>query len=413
MRLFLTTVFLLFISESLEAHSHPNVILVLSSDVPRDELGSYGTDTQTPNLARLQKQGTRYQIAWAMPTFHLSQRALLSGKYPTTGNSPTEASTSILVEPEKTRSPDITVATILRKTGYLTLAAGKWATDGLTPVQESLIANGFDQHCILESSLRNQKGPQTIVVNGRERSVENAGKAINAFLIDFLSTPLDKPFFLYYPMLSPRPVTLDDETHQQSTSPISRAGDVDQFLGDLLDSLEESGQTENTLLVFTSIHGLATKTTSPPAKDLADRNPATNSKVLVPFIVQAPFLSEGGHVTRDLIDFTDLAPTILELTSNTNLDNHQLDGRTFVPSLKGVEDPFEKRNWIYARAGNVHMIRDWQHFLDSDGNFHDLIKDPFQRESVSPLDKQAPGRKQRLELILQRLESKLTIPNSK
>ena len=53
------------------------------------------------------------------------------------------------------------------------------------------------------------------------------------------------------------------------------------------------------------------------------------------------------------------------------------------------------------------MIRDWQHFLDSDNNFHDLIKDPFQKEPVSPLDKQAPGRKQRLELLLERLGREL------
>ena len=135
--------------------------------------------------------------------------------------------------------------------------------------------------------------------------------------------------------------------------------------------------------------------------------------MLVPFIVQAPFLNEGGHVTRDLIDFTDFAPTILELTSNTNLVDYPLDGRSFVPSLKGVDDPFQKRNWIYAQAGKVRMMRDWQHFLDSDNNFHDLIKDPFQKEPVSPLDKQAPGRKQRLALLLERLESRLTSSNSK
>ena len=110
-------------------------------------------------------------------------------------------------------------------------------------------------------------------------------------------------------------------------------------------------------------------------------------------------------MTRDLVDFTDLAPTILEVTCTAKPQTLKLDGRSFAPSLKGVEDPFEKRNWIYAPFGNVRMIRDWQHFLDSDNNIHDLIKDPFQKEPVSPLDKQAPGRKQRLELLLKRLES--------
>lgn len=49
------------------------------------------------------------------------------------------------------------------------------------------------------------------------------------------------------------------------------------------------------------------------------------------------------------------------------------------------------------------MIRDWQHILDSQGNFHDLLKDPCQQEEVSRLDKIAPGRRQRLQRILDRL----------
>ncbi len=50
------------------------------------------------------------------------------------------------------------------------------------------------------------------------------------------------------------------------------------------------------------------------------------------------------------------------------------------------------------------MVRDWQHILDSNGNFHDLTKDPRQENQVSPLDKIAPGRRQRLEMILSRFE---------
>ena len=48
------------------------------------------------------------------------------------------------------------------------------------------------------------------------------------------------------------------------------------------------------------------------------------------------------------------------------------------------------------------MIRDWQHIVDNQGGFHDLLKDPLQKHEVSPLDKIAPGRKQRLEMILKR-----------
>jgi hypothetical protein len=58
------------------------------------------------------------------------------------------------------------------------------------------------------------------------------------------------------------------------------------------------------------------------------------------------------------------------------------------------------------------MIRDWEHILDSEGNFHDLTKDPLQQNEVSPLDKIAPGRRQRLELILNRFPEDAPSSNS-
>ncbi len=122
----------------------------------------------------------------------------------------------------------------------------------------------------------------------------------------------------------------------------------------------------------------------------------------VPFVVRAPFLADGGRVSRDLIDFTDVYPTLVELAKASLPEGVVLDGKSFVPSLGGSEDPFQKRSWIYSQLGDFRMIRDWQHILDSNGNFHDLGKDPRQENEVSPLDKIASGRRQRLQMILDR-----------
>ena len=87
--------------------------------------------------------------------------------------------------------------------------------------------------------------------------------------------------------------------------------------------------------------------------------------VHVPFVVRAPFLTQGGYSSRDLIDFTDLYPTFLDLASIPIPKNLKLDGRSFLPSLRGSLDPFEKRSWIYSQLGNFRMIRDWHHLVDS------------------------------------------------
>ena len=122
----------------------------------------------------------------------------------------------------------------------------------------------------------------------------------------------------------------------------------------------------------------------------------------VPFIVRAPFLSKGNIVSRDLIDFTDLYPTFLDLAGIIAPENLTLDGKSIVPSLRGSEDPYQKRSWVYSQLGEFRMIRDWNHMIDNRGSFHNLSKDPRQERPESKLDKIAPGRRQRLQIILDR-----------
>ena len=62
------------------------------------------------------------------------------------------------------------------------------------------------------------------------------------------------------------------------------------------------------------------------------------------------------------------------------------------PALRGDEDPFKKRSWIYSQIGDFRMIRDWYHIIDNKGAFHNLLKDPRQEREVNPQDKIAPGR---------------------
>ena len=130
----------------------------------------------------------------------------------------------------------------------------------------------------------------------------------------------------------------------------------------------------------------------------------------VPFIVRAPFLNKGGVVSRDLIDFTDLYPTFLDLAGVTPPKTLKLDGKSFVPSLRGDEDPFKKRSWIYSQIGDFRMIRDWYHIVDNKGAFHNLLKDPRQERKVNPQDKIAPGRRQRLQMILDRFPKNAPAP---
>jgi hypothetical protein len=56
------------------------------------------------------------------------------------------------------------------------------------------------------------------------------------------------------------------------------------------------------------------------------------------------------------------------------------------------------------------MIRDWHHLLDNRDAFHDMNKDPLQQHKVNPLDKIAPGRRDRLQMILKRFPANAPAP---
>ncbi len=164
--------------------------------------------------------------------------------------------------------------------------------------------------------------------------------------------------------------------------------DVDRLVGKLVTSIDGKRLKDNTVIVVTSDHG--------------GGDSKADIGAHIPFIVRAPFLTKGDRVSKDVIDLSDLFPTVLSLAGIDVPGDLKLDGRTMIPSLRGSDDPFEKRNWIYSEVGDFRMVRDWHHLVDTEGNFHDVENDPLQEKKVSPLDKQAPGRRKRLQMILDR-----------
>ena len=82
---------------------------------------------------------------------------------------------------------------------------------------------------------------------------------------------------------------------------------IDDQVGRMLDALEESGQAQDTLVIFTSDHG----------ETLGDHGLIRKGcrfyegLVRVPLILRWPGRIESGSVTDELVELTDLAPTLL------------------------------------------------------------------------------------------------------
>jgi arylsulfatase A-like enzyme len=418
----LSTLLLCLITVIARADDRPNVILIIVDDIGPDWVSCYGAKHQTPNIDRLAKQGVRYETAWCTPICTPTRVTLLTGQYPFRHGWTRHYDVPRWGGDGLSWTKFTTIARVLRDAGYATAIGGKWQINHLGKQPGALKQHGFDEHCVWPGAESGR--PETeqhywnghIMTNGRRETVSNGPGTINSFLIDFIRGQDEKPFFVYYPMLlthgpqATAPLNKDDPPEGKEALYAGNVSHMDQLVGRLIEAVDKEGLASNTVIVFTSDNGSAAAGVLNDKPFETGKGREADPGARVPFIVRAPFLTPGDRVSRDLIDCTDLYPTLLELAKTAPPEGVTLDGRSFVPSLRGSEDPFQKRNWIYSQLGDFRMIRDWQHILDSKGNFHDLTKDPLQQSEVSPLDKIAPGRRQRLEMILKRFPKDAPAP---
>ena len=128
----------------------------------------------------------------------------------------------------------------------------------------------------------------------------------------------------------------------------------------------------------------------------------TDKALRVPFVVYAPDLIAQPYRTRDLVDLTDIVPTVLALQGKTS-SKPSLSGKSIVPALMGDEDALKKRSYIYTFQGDLQLIRDWHHLIDNKEGFWAIAIDPDQEHEVRANDKIAPHREKRLKMLLEKL----------
>ncbi len=123
---------------------------------------------------------------------------------------------------------------------------------------------------------------------------------------------------------------------------------IDVQVGRLLDYLEESGQAENTLVLFTSDHG----------EHLGDhgmylKGPCFyENDVHVPLIVSMPGTVPAGKRCRSLTELVDIAPTLLTMCDIPVYEGMQ--GISFAPILRGETEEHCRRS-VYSEYYNSNI----------------------------------------------------------
>lgn len=126
---------------------------------------------------------------------------------------------------------------------------------------------------------------------------------------------------------------------------------MDDYVGAVLDKLEELGLRENTIVIFTSDHGNRGK------------NSCYEGGAKVPMMIEWPRKVKPGTQNDSLIGNIDIAATLVQLAGGTLPADMAQDSRSFVPQLAGKPEPKDWRKTMLIEAGNSKGIvsKEWKY----------------------------------------------------
>ncbi len=407
----------------------PNILLIMADDVGTDAIGCYGGRSYpTPHIDALAEAGMKFNHGYAKPVCHPSRVCLLTGRYPFRfgkdghrwGRFPGAAE-------------GITIADRLKQGGYATAVAGKWQLCLMKDDLDHPRRVGFDEWCLFGWHEGGRFHDPLLYQNGKLRE-DTQGKygpdLYVEFLVDFMQRSHDagKPFFAYYPMALCHDVTDDLKGEHVAFYKDGRwmtyaemVSSMDDMVGRLVAAVDAMGIRENTLILFTTDNGTAGasyltvnaegKMVRTPVYSIRHNRIVPGGKgklddtgTRVPWIVNWPGTVAAGTEVEDMVDLTDLLPTMAEL-AGLDEDGVSRDGISFAPVVLG-QDEGERRSWIYTELRGKRCVRSLEWRLYDDGRFFHLKKNPDEATSldVNALSAEAKAKYAELSEVLAKMQ---------
>jgi arylsulfatase A-like enzyme len=164
---------------------------------------------------------------------------------------------------------------------------------------------------------------------------------------------------------------------------------VDDQIGRVVEALNNSPYSDNTIIVLTSDNGYHIG-----EKDIIQKWTLWNESTRIPLYVSIPNSKEDNLVCNKPVSLIDLYPTLVDICQlsenpNGNATNKKVDGKSLVPLLKSPNgDAWEYRPVLSAVQANTSKIEDDAHFsiiddqyrytlcLDGEEELYDHKKDP-------------------------------------
>ncbi len=403
-----TVVALLFAVPHLTAQDPKNIVLILADDLGYGDLSAYGaTRYQTPSIDRLASEGRMFTDAHSPhPVCTPTRYGLMTGRYSWrtwAGTANVWSDDPLLIEEGR-----YTIPMLLRESGYKAGIVGKWhlgygrpggvnwteaGVDYNGKIAPGPLEVGFDYyfgiphvgqqpHVLIENhrivGLRPESplklhrddrwlsrvshlerfgypprhsftGGRGAIYDHRDLALELTAKAES-----WIRDHAGERFFLYFAHRNTHGPIIPNERFR-GKSGIGAYGDfvleLDWSVGRILDTLDELGLAEDTLVLFSSDNGAV-------ARDLAghrvngplrgQKTEAYEGGQRVPLLARWPGRVEAGSRSDALVALTDMLATFAELLSKPLPEGAAPDSFSFLGALLGRE------NSRPARTSLVH-----------------------------------------------------------
>ncbi len=355
----------------------PNVIILLADDLGWADVGFHGEEViETPSLDRLAREGVQLDRFYATPICSPTRAALMTGRDPMTlgvAYGVIMPWHTIGVHPGERFMPES-----FRDAGYQTAIVGKWHL-GHAQMTYHPNQRGFEH---FYGHLHTEVGYFPPFANQGGRDFQEDGKTIDdqgyeTFLLAdearrwIRSRDKDRPFFLYMPFIAPHtpldaPANLkkkyadmkDDRKPtrseysdrsrrlnrlllQPSARPMYAAvvDGMDQAIGRVLDTLDEEGIADDTIVLFFSDNGGAAYATGG-----ADNVPLRGGKgdtfeggIRVVALMRWPARLQAGTQFESIMSVMDVFPTLAGAAGIETNENYALTGRNLWPAIRDGE----------------------------------------------------------------------------
>lgn len=427
-------------AHSAEVASRPNVIFLLTDDQGWGDAAAWGHPyCKTPHLDRLTAEGRRFgQFYVANPVCSPSRTAFMTGRYPARfrihGHFATHELNAARAMPDWLDPQVVTVTRQLQAAGYATGHFGKWHLGGGEGAPEPG-EYGIDSHVTIVSNgpqLREKDSPPEPYWWGKSTGI------IMDHAIAFLRQNKDKPFYLNiwtlvpHAKLDPTPEQLavyqdltpraDDPAFGRWTQDYYRAAkdlrsqmqvyaasitDLDTQVGRLLDTLEELGLEEKTILFFSSDNGpedyhisnAANAGVGSPGPHRGRKRSIYEGGVRQPLVVRWPGKIQAGVFDQtSVVGAVDFLPTVCAITGVKLPADLELDGEDVSDILLSGRARARKGplywEWRSTVAGNPDYapppiaVRDgpWKLMISRDRSrveLYDIPNDPAETNNLA------------------------------